>query len=128
MTPFDFLNSINSTKANLMTSEESEKEYVPFVINRSLSYFPDTILYANEMNVAHHLDKRLQYDFFINTIRKRKRFSKWIKSTKSSDLEVVKAYYGYSDEKAETALTLLSEQQLKSLKEKSYKGGRKQTI
>lgn len=125
MNPYDYLNSINMTKKDIMVDDITEKSYVPFIINRSLSYFPDTVLFANEMNQYHHLDKKLQFHFFINTIRKRKRFSKWAKPVKESDLEVVKEYYGYSNEKAKQALTLLSEQQLNLLKQKVYKGGRK---
>lgn len=125
MNPYDYLNSINMTKKDIMIDDITEKSYVPFMINRSLSYFPDTVLFANEMNQYHHLDKKLQFHFFINTIRKRKRFSKWAKPVKESDLEVVKEYYGYSNEKAKQALTLLSEEQLNLLKQKVYKGGRK---
>jgi len=125
MNPYDYLNSINMTKKDIMVDDITEKSYIPFMINRSLSYFPDTVLFANEMNQYHHLDKKLQFHFFINTIRKRKRFSKWAKPVKESDLEVVKEYYGYSNEKAKQALTLLSEEQLNLLKQKVYKGGRK---
>lgn len=125
MTPFDYLNSINMSKKDIMVDDIAEKQYVPFVVNRTLSYFPDTVLFANEMNQYAHLPNRLQFDFFINTIRKRKRFSKWAKASKQSDLEVVKEYYGYSDMKAEQALTLLSEEQINLLKKKVYKGGRK---
>lgn len=125
MNPYDYLNSINMTKKDIMVDDITEKSYVPFMINRSLSYFPDTVLFANEMNQHHQLDKKLQFHFFINTIRKRKRFSKWAKPVKESDLEVVKEYYGYSNEKAKQALTLLSEEQLNLLKQKVYHGGRK---
>lgn len=125
MTPFDYLNAINMSKKDIMVDDIAEKKYVPYVVNRSLSYFPDTILFANEMNLNAHLDNKLQFQFYINTIRKRKRFSKWAKPIKESDLEVVKEYYGYSNEKAKQALTLLSEEQLNLLKQKVYKGGRK---
>jgi len=108
-----------------MVDDVDEKSYTPFMINRSLSYFPDTVLFANEMNANHHLDKKLQFHFLINTIRKRKRFSKWAKPIKESDLEVVKEYYGYSNEKAKQALSLLSDEQINLLKQKVYKGGRK---
>ena len=125
MKPFDYLNAINTTKKDIMVDDVDEKSYTPFMINRSLSYFPDTVLFANEMNANHHLDKKLQFHFLINTIRKRKRFSKWAKPIKESDLEVVKEYYGYSNEKAKQALSLLSDEQINLLKQKVYKGGRK---
>ena len=95
------------------------------MVNRALSYFQDTVLFANEMNVNHTIDKRLQFDFFINMVRKRKRFSKWQKSVSDNDVEVVKEYYGYNNEKARQALTLLTADQLSILKQKVYKGGRK---
>ena len=125
ISPFDFLNSINMTKKDLMEDPDTEKQYVPFVVNRSLSYFPDTVAIANEMNKYHHLDSRLQYQFLINMIRKRKRFSKWVKPELENDLESVKEYYGYSNEKARQVLPLLSPSQLQQLKEKVNKGGRK---
>lgn len=125
MNPFDYLNAINSTKKDIMVDDISEKDYNAFIINRGLSYFADTILYANEMNRLHHLDGRLQFDFFINIIRKRKRFSKWFKPEHISDLDVVKKYYGYSNEKARQVLTLLSTENINELKHKVAKGGRK---
>lgn len=123
-TPFDFLNSINDTKVDIMT-EDNHSSYVPFVINRSLSYFPDTVALANELNIRHHTDKKLQYHFLINIIRKRKRFSKWNKPDLVSDMEVVKQYYGYSNDKARQVLALLSPEQIEELKKKVSKGGRK---
>lgn len=124
MTPFDYLNSINYTKQDLMNDDIDEKQYVPFVINRSLSYFPDTVAVANEMNRYHHIDKKLQYHFMINIVRKRKRFSKWDKPELDSDIEVVKEYYGYNNEKARQALSLLSPSQKEELRIKVSKGGR----
>ena len=123
--PFQYLNAINTTKQNIMTDDIAEKSYNPFMVNRGLSYFHDTVLMANEMNRWHHIDNRLQFDFFINIIRKRKRFSKWLKPETVSDVEVVKEYYGYSNEKARQALTLLTSDQINELKKKVYKGGRK---
>lgn len=123
MSPFDYLNSINDTKKDIMVDDVSEKAYVPFIINRGLSYFYDTVLLANEMNRNHHLSKRAQFSFFINSIRKKKRFSKWFKSTESEDLMIVKEYYGYNNAKAQSALAVLSEEQLKQLKQKLSKGG-----
>ena len=125
MNPFKFTDAINYTKQDIMIDDITEKAYNPFLINRSLSYFPDTVLAANEMNRNHHIDNRLQFDFFINIIRKRKRFSKWFKPEEISDLETVKEYYGYSNEKARQVLTLLSTEQINELKNKVAKGGRK---
>jgi hypothetical protein len=125
MNPFEYVNAINMTKKNIMVDDIAEKQYVPYMTNRSLSYFNDTVLIANEMNINHHLDNRLQFDFFINIIRKRKRFSKWFKPESQSDVEVVKAYYGYSNDKARQALSLLTKEQLEVLKKKVDKGGRK---
>lgn len=124
MKTFDIVNSIN-TKKHIEWDEEADKAYVPFVINRSLSYFRETVIAANEMNRYHHLDSKLQYHFLINIIRKGKRFSKWIKPEKANDIEVVKEYYGYSNEKASQALALLSSEQMNYLRKKVNKGGRK---
>ena len=123
--PFQYLNAINDTKQDLMVDDIAEKSYNSFMVNRGLSYFKDTVLFANEMNRHHHLDIRLQFDFLINIIRKRKRFSKWIKPDTLSDVEVVKEYYGYSNQKARQVLTLLTSEQINDLKKKVYKGGRK---
>ena len=125
MNPFEYVNAINMTKKNIMVDDIAEKQYVPYMTNRSMSYFNDTVLIANEMNINHHLDNRLQFDFFINIIRKRKRFSKWFKPESQSDVEVVKAYYGYSNETARQVLPLLTKEQLEVLKKKVDKGGRK---
>tara|TARA_B000000609_G_scaffold132069_1_gene106763 strand:- start:163 stop:540 length:378 start_codon:yes stop_codon:yes gene_type:complete len=125
MNPFEFANAINYTKKNIMVDDITEKAYAPYMINRQLSYFPDTVLAANEMNKNHHIDNRLQFDFFINIIRRRKRFSKWFKPEQISDLDVVKKYYGYSNEKARQVLALLSTEQINELKNKVAKGGRK---
>ena len=125
MNPFEFANAINYTKKNIMVDDITEKAYAPYMINRQLSYFPDTVLAANEMNKNHHIDNRLQFDFFINIIRRRKRFSKWFKPEQISDLDVVKKYYGYSNEKARQVLALLSTEQINELKRKVAKGGRK---
>lgn len=124
MNPFEFLNAINYSKKDLMVDDLSEKAYNPFMTNRGLSYFNDTVLLANEMNRYHHLDSKLQFDFLINTIRKRKRFSKWLKPEESAAVEAVKEYYGYNDEKARQALTLLSNEQINELRLRVYKGGR----
>ena len=125
MNPFEYVNAINTTKKDIMVDDLAEKAYNPFIINRSLSYFNDTVLMANEMNINHHLDNRLQFDFFINIVRKKKRFSKFMKPETVSDVEAVKEYYGYNNEKARQALTLLASDQINELKKKVYKGGRK---
>ena len=125
LSPFDYLNSINDTKKDIMVDDIAEKQYAAFIVNRSLSYFPDTAQLANVMNRYHHIDNKLQYDFLINILRKRKRFSKWIKPEKESDIEAIKEYYGYSNEKARHALSLLSPEQITIIKEKVSKGGRK---
>ena len=122
--PFDFLNSINSTKVNLLDKDpENINQYNSFLVNRSLSYFPDTVLISNEMNRLHHIDARLQYDFLINIVRKKKRFSKWDKP-QSTDIECIKEYYGYSDSKAKQIIGLLTSEQIQELKNKVNKGGR----
>ena len=125
MNPFEYIKSINESKKDIMVDDIAEKGYNPFIINRNFSFFNDTVLYANEMNKYHHLEHRLQFDFFINIVRKRKRFSKWFKPEEISDLETVKEYYGYSNEKARQILTLLSTEQINELKTKVAKGGRK---
>jgi len=125
MNPFEYLNAINYTKQNIMVDDLAEKGYNSFMVNRGLSYFNDTVLMANEMNQHAHLDNRLQFDFFINIVRKKKRFSKWNKPETASDVEVVKEYYGYSNEKARQVLTLLTSEHIDELKKKVYKGGRK---
>ena len=108
MNPFDYVNAINHSKQDLMTDDLKEKAYNSFLVNRSLSYFPDTVAAANIVNQYHHLDKKLQFHFLLNIVRKRKRFSKWQKQTVFDDVEAVKEYYGYSNEKARSALSLLS--------------------
>lgn len=123
--PFDFLNDINYGKSNIMVDDLVEKQYNAFMVNRGLSYFQDTVLMANEMNLNSHIDNRLQFEFFINIVRKKKRFSKWAKAQTTDDVEVLKEYYGYSTEKARQASKLLSSEQINELKKKVFKGGRK---
>jgi len=124
MSPFDYVNAINYSKKDIMVDDISEKEYNPFIINKALSFFSDTILFANEMNKYHHLDSRLQFDFFINIIKKKQRFSKWLKPSEVENLELIKNYYGYSNEKAKSVLTVLSNEQIDELKTRMNKGGR----
>lgn len=122
--PFDYVNSILQNKKNLIVDELTEKEYQPFLVNRTLSYHKDCILYANEMNRRHLTDKKLQYDFLLNTIRSQKRpFAKWVKSEKSEDLECIKQVFGLSDQKAREAKRLLSNEQIQKLKEQTDTGG-----
>jgi len=124
MNPFDFLNSINQHKRDLLEEDPAnEKEYAPFLVNRGLSYFHDTVMFANEMNVHHDLDKKLQYQFYLNIVRPRKRFSKWHKKENDSDVEAVKEYYGYSDPLALQALSILTKDQLAEIRKKLEKGG-----
>lgn len=124
MNPFDYVNSILQNKKDLMVDEGTEKEYTPFLVNRSLSYHKDCIMYANEMNQRHLIDKKLQYHFLLNTVRSQKRpFAKWAKPVKSDDLECIKQIYNFSDAKAREALRLLSDEQIQELKEKTDIGG-----
>lgn len=127
MNPFDYVTSINYTKQDIMDDDKDEKAYPPFMVNRSLSYFADSVGLANVMNQHHHLDSKLQYQFLINIVRKRKRFSKWVKPQTESDIEVIKEYYDYSNEKARQVLSLLSPEQIKIIKQKVSKGGRTNT-
>lgn len=120
MNPFELIKSISNTKKDIL---ENEKDYNAFMVNRGLSYFPDTVIYANEMNRFHHLDQRLQYHFLINTIRKRNRFSKWNKSIESENINAIKQYYGYSNEKARDVLPLLSNENLKTIRGRIQHGG-----
>jgi hypothetical protein len=125
MNHFDYLNSINYSKENIMHDNLDEKAYNSFMVNRGLSYFNDTVIYANEMNRYAHIDSKLQYDFLRTLIRKRKRFSKWTKEDKNLDIDLIKEYYGYSKEKAFQVLPLLSKEQLTFISKKLSKGGRK---
>ena len=119
----ELLNSINFSKKNLLLDPQDEKEYVPYVINRCLSYFPDTLLHANEMNRLSFLDKRLQYEYYLKSIRPRKRFSKWIKKETTDDIAIIKEYFGMSEKKAREALRVLSDDQIKSIKKELDIGG-----
>jgi hypothetical protein len=122
----DWLNSINFTKENIMKEDPgSIKEYAPYIINKCLSGQIDSILFANEMNMNHQLDKDMQYSFYLNSLRKRKRFSTWIRKDKVQDLECVKKYYGYSNEKALQALKILNKSQLNFIKQRLEIGGTK---
>jgi len=121
----DWLNSINFTKENLMEDPDVKKDYPPYIINRCLSGNLDCIMFVNEMNINHHLDKDLQYSFYLNTLRKKKRFSPWLRKDKVTDLEIIKQYYGYSNEKASQALKILTPEQIKFIKQRLDTGGMK---
>ena len=124
----DYLNAINITKKRLMDSDDLtwEKKYPSFIINRCLSSFYDTIMHSNEMNGYHFLPKKMQFDYFINSIRERRRFGgKWLSQKKVKDLELVKEYYDYSNSKAKEALSILTNDQLENIKLNLEKGGRK---
>ena len=129
MNPFDFVTDINLGKKDIITNSENpelaERTYNPFLTNRALSYFPDTVQYANLMNMYSDLDNIMQYSFLLNIVRKRKRFSKWHKTTDDEDLQAVIAYYGYSVKRAKEALKILGDEQLLTIKEKMNKGGMK---
>lgn len=121
MSPFDIINSITQTKKSLI-DETTEKMYDPFMVNKGLSYFKDTIFYAQEMNINYHLDSKLQYDYLFNSIRKSKRYAKWVKKEKDDDIDAVKKYFNYGYRKAQEACLILSKDQISYIKEK-VKGG-----
>ena len=126
LSPFDFINAINLTKKDLFKDDpQAKSDYVPFVVNRGLSYFPDTVLYANEMNRNNSIPADWQFSFLLNSISKKKRFSKWHKKdAETENFRLVKEYFGYSDSKTQEALSILSADQLVMIKEKLYKGGK----
>lgn len=125
MSPFEFTNSVSHNKKYLMDDPDMEKQYNSFIVNRGLSYFQDTVLLANEMNRNHHIDAKLQYDFLFHIIRKRKRFSKWIKANQDKKIQVIQDYYGYSSQKAESIADLINEDQLADMVAYMSKGGSK---
>ena len=121
----DYLYSINQSKKNILDDDlDAEHGYPPYIINRCLSSFTDTILFANEMNKNSHLPKKMQYDFFINSVKPRKRFSPWARKDSIDYLELVKEYYGYNDDKALQALRILNKDQLDTIKKALSKGGK----
>ena len=129
MNPFDFVNDINFGKKDIMTDSDNpelaESTYNPFLTNRALSYFPDTIQFANMMNNNSHKENKMKYSFLLNIIRKRKRFSKWFKKNDDDVLQMVIDYYGYSVNKAKEALKILNNEQIEFIREKLIKGGMK---
>jgi len=127
MNPFDYLNAINDTKQNVIEDSDNpelaEKLYPPYLVNRGLSFFIDTVYLANEMNRHHHLDNKMQFDFLINIVRKKKRFSKWFKAQPDEDVEAVMDYYGYSQDKARQVVGLLTKDQITQIIKRQRKGG-----
>ena len=122
----DYLNAINQTKEPLMVTEDAqwEKKYPPFIVNKCVAPFPDTIMLLNEINQLPHLDSKLQFDFLINSLRPRKRYTPWLKAKKLENLEYVKEFYGFNNEKAKAALDILNDEQISYIKRKLYKGGK----
>ena len=120
-----YLNAINYTKEPLLDTEDDqwEKKYPSYIINKCIAPFPDSLMLVNEINQLHHLDKKLQFDFLINSLRPRKRFTPWMKAKKLENLEYVKEYYGYNNEKAKSALDILNDEQISAIKTKLNKGG-----
>ena len=122
----DYLNSINTGKNNLMDDGDElwEKKYPSYIVNKCLAPFTDTIMLVNEMNRNHHIDKKLQYDFLLNSLKTKKRFAPWLRSNQSKNLEYVKEYYDFSNEKAKSALNILNDEQIKHIKGVLDKGGK----
>tara|TARA_B100000424_G_scaffold211589_1_gene169042 strand:- start:21 stop:413 length:393 start_codon:yes stop_codon:yes gene_type:complete len=122
----EYLKAINTSKERLMDSEDEqwEKKYLPYIVNKCLAPFQDTIFLVNEMNMNHQIDKKLQFDFLLNTLRTRNRYTPWLKAKKEKDLECVKEYYGYGNEKAKSALNILNNEQIKTIKDSLNKGGK----
>ena len=127
MNPFDFVNAVNLTKQDLIRGSDNpelaEKSYNPFLTNRALSYFVDTVLYASEMNRAADLEKQLQFDYLINTIRKGKRFSKWAKTIEDPDVQCVQEYYNISYRRAVEVCRILTKEQIDLIRTRIIKGG-----
>ena len=126
MSPFNFINDINFGKKNLLKDDDKgilEKEYNSFIINRGLSYFSDTVLYANEMNLRHELDKRMQNDYLLHSIRPKKRFSKWAKNKKEERVDLIKQYFNYSNQKAREVLDIITDEEYNQIKQAFETGG-----
>ena len=122
----EYLNAINVSKEPLLDSEDEmwEKKFAPFIVNKCIAPFEDTVMLVNEINQLHHLDKKLQFDFLINSLRPRKRYAPWMKAKKLKNLEYVKEFYGYNNEKAKIALDILTDEQISAIKQKMIKGGK----
>lgn len=121
----EYLTAINYSKEPLMDTDDDwvEKKYQPYIINRCLSYFPDTIIQANQMNRYSNLDKKMQFDYLMNSLRKRKRFSKWSKDEQVEDFEIIKEYFGYNNRKTKEVIDLLSENDIENIKQDLFTGG-----
>ena len=124
MNPFDYISSITHKKEDIMIDDEAEKGYSQFMVGRGLSQFQDCVLLANEMNITPTVDNRMHYDFLRTSIRSRRRFSKWAKKDTPDRIEVIKEYYGYSDEKAQSVSDLISDESIKEMKAHLSKGGK----
>ena len=122
--PFDFVKSVSSDKKNIMVDEIEEKAYAPFLTNKALSYHQDSVFFSNEMNIRHGTENRLQYLFFLNTLRKRQRFSKWQKPYTSKKLDVIKQYYDISTKEAKDYMSILSDSDVRNLKKRMKTGGK----
>ena len=122
----DYINAINYTKEPLLDTEDEEwiKKYPPYIVNKCIAPFTDSVMLVNEINQLHHLDKKMQFDFLINSLRPRKRYAPWMKAKKLENLEYVKEFYGYNNEKAKAALDILNDEQISAIKERLNKGGR----
>ena len=122
----DYLKAINVSKESLLDSEDEqwEKKFAPFIVNKCVAPFEDTVMLVNEINQLHHLDKKLQFDFLLNSLRPRKRYAPWMKAKKLKNLEYVKEFYGYNNEKAKAALDILDDEQISAIKKKLNKGGK----
>ena len=123
ISPFDFVKSVTSEKTYIMTDEENEKAYIPYLINKTLSFNVETLMYANEMNLCHNLDKKLQYDFYYHTFPKKSYYNKWFKKKENDDLNLIRQYYGYNIQKAREALKILSQEQIQTIRKKFEEGG-----
>jgi hypothetical protein len=119
----DYLYSINQSKQSVMDDAAAEKGYPPFIVNKCLSSFTDSILYSNEMNMCSHVDNKLQYDFYLNSLKPRKRFSPWLRKDTVENIDLVKRYYGYNHSKAIAALRILTTADLEQIKKLLDKGG-----
>ena len=127
LTPFDFIDALSkeSTKSNFIDDTEIEKAYIPFIINRHYSQFIDTVMLANQMNQMHHLDNKMQFEFYRALIKKQKRFTKWVKKTEDDkNVKMIQELFGYSRHKAISALSILTSDQIKQLKKEILKGGK----
>lgn len=125
MTPFDFIKSINQKNDKYDFDDVMKKEYTPFIVNRGFSYFPDTVLYANEMNVHHELDVDIQYNYLYSSIRKKKRFSKWYKTDIDKKIDIVKQYFNYSTNQAKDVINIFSDSDFELMMKRLETGGLK---